>query len=101
MHRMIKGKRTALTYKVKPYYHLTYWLRAEVYEPYMKRPFFGLLPARLAYRFVYDAGRGCEIRAHNPPLPEDIQRICELSVDHYERWKLSWEKHNATTEIPE
>jgi hypothetical protein len=94
---MIKGTHTSLTYKVQPYRYLNSWLRAEVYEPYMrKKRFFGLMPARLAYRYVYDTGPQGEIMVNSGGVtPDQYLRVANRAVVLYEEYKLAWEAHGS------
>jgi hypothetical protein len=91
--RMLKGKNTELTYRVEVRSGWISW-ECHVYEPYMKRRLWGLLPDVLAYRHVYKSDRGpiCDYIK-----PVDIQSFAERTLRDYESHKLAWEAHGRQT----
>src|SRR5262245_46688928 len=96
--RMVRGKRTELTYKVTFYWWTTGVLGAEVYEPYMRqRRWFGLVPACVAYKFVFDGDLNTTVRTY-APKPSDYERLGRMAVDAYEDYKLAWEAHESKKE---
>ncbi len=91
---MVKGTKTSLTYRVMPYYYFSSWLMAQVYEPYMKpKRLFGLIPARLAYRHVFNSGEAGQVRLKvcGHATPDEIRRAVEKAVELYEAYKIAWE----------
>lgn len=93
--RMIKGASTELTYKViMSYLYLTWDI--EVYEPFKQRRLWGLLPEKLAYRYVYsyDSDDAYDVTRYNKNLtPKQVQKYAENAVRSYEEHKLAWEVH--------
>lgn len=99
MELKVKGTHTPLTYLVEIYSYYGSW-RADVYAPRIKKTLWGLLPDRLKYEHVYNTGSEVEI-FKNSLHPEDCRNLAERAVLAYERYKLAWEEHHATVDVPQ
>lgn len=89
IERLIKGTRTALTYKVKLSFNV--WWEAAVYEPYATRSWFGLGPTVIKYRRVFVPAWKTFIHYKEHATPGEVIGMATRAVHLYEDHKLAWE----------
>jgi len=87
--RLVKGERTALTYKV--YLTFDVWWEARVYEPYIGRSWFGLGPKVVKYRFACEPHWKALLRFQEHATPQEVNVMATRAMRYYEEYKLAWE----------